>query len=252
LSVLAVLIPIILAFTLPVAIGFGGWWAALVAMSPLAILKRDRKRRLAERQREFRFAGAKWESLARKHVQLFQSAFARLDKLQRDYHELDAQMADEQRQLRNDAMARQRDEFLRHQLIRDAKIQHLGNGRKSTLASFGIETAFDVDGATIRAIHGFGEAITATLLAWRRSVEAGFVFNASKGLPQSVVDALEIKYYQGKIPIEQELVGGPARLRSIVEIAKRELEPLVPELGRLDYERAQARADLDVCAKTKR
>jgi uncharacterized membrane-anchored protein YhcB (DUF1043 family) len=63
-------------------------------------------------------AGQRLSSLNQGYIQQFQNTFSLLDKMHRDYQALDVQMAEEQSQLAGGAMARQRDEYLRHQLIR--------------------------------------------------------------------------------------------------------------------------------------
>jgi DNA-binding helix-hairpin-helix protein with protein kinase domain len=52
----------------------------------------------------------------------------------------------------------------------------------ATLASYGIETAADVDASIAGKVLGFGPARTADLLAWRAQVESLFRFDPSKGV----------------------------------------------------------------------
>jgi DNA-binding helix-hairpin-helix protein with protein kinase domain len=47
------------------------------------------------------------------------------------------------------------------------------------LTSFGIETAADITASAVRAVPGFGEALTGKMLAWRQSHEAKFRYNTS-------------------------------------------------------------------------
>jgi DNA-binding helix-hairpin-helix protein with protein kinase domain len=63
--------------------------------------------------------------------------------------------------------------------IRAAKISGIGPAKTATLASFNIETAADVTEAGVRAVPGFGEAMTAKMMSWRRSHEAGFRYNSA-------------------------------------------------------------------------
>ena len=55
--------------------------------------------------------------------------------------------------------------------IERADIDAIGPARVATLQSYGVETAADVNRATILAIPGFGPAYTERLLDWRRAVE---------------------------------------------------------------------------------
>ena len=69
--------------------------------------------------------------------------------------------------------------FLQKYRIDRAKIRNVGAGRRLQLASYGIETAADITKQRVLAISGFGNAIANSLVAWRRSVEAKFIFSAA-------------------------------------------------------------------------
>lgn len=65
-------------------------------------------------------------------------------------------------------------EHLEQCLIAHASIPDIGPSRKATLASFGVETAADVDVAAITRIPGFGPRLTDRMLDWRRACESMF------------------------------------------------------------------------------
>ena len=69
--------------------------------------------------------------------------------------------------------------------IERATIDSIGDGRKLTLRSFGIETAWDVKRQSILAVPGFGSALTGKLIDWRRSVEQRLGFNPNQPTEQS-------------------------------------------------------------------
>ena len=46
----------------------------------------------------------------------------------------------------------------------------IGSARKAVLASFGIETAADVNQSKVLAIQGFGPGLVAELMAWRQGL----------------------------------------------------------------------------------
>jgi DNA-binding helix-hairpin-helix protein with protein kinase domain len=60
-----------------------------------------------------------------------------------------------------------------------AEIENINAGRKSYLQSFGIETAADVTEARLQAVPGISLKVRDSLVAWRRSLEAGFNYDAS-------------------------------------------------------------------------
>jgi DNA-binding helix-hairpin-helix protein with protein kinase domain len=71
---------------------------------------------------------------------------------------------------------------LEKQKLSRARIRGIGNGRRAMLASFGIETAADIQQSAILQIPGFGNSLASDLLAWRRSHERKFIFNANEPL----------------------------------------------------------------------
>ena len=72
--------------------------------------------------------------------------------------------------LENNKRAAQLHRYLDRYLIANAKIKKIGSGRKAVLASFGIETAADVDQYKILAIQGFGPGLVAELMAWKQGL----------------------------------------------------------------------------------
>lgn len=94
-----------------------------------------------------------------------------------------AELPNEEKRLLQELNQKRRDlqliVFLEKYRLDRANITHIGPGRRLQLASYGIETAADVTKQRVLGIPGFGDAIANSLLAWRKSVEAKFVFNAA-------------------------------------------------------------------------
>jgi DNA-binding helix-hairpin-helix protein with protein kinase domain len=95
------------------------------------------------------------------------------------YRKLDADLNRELALLKSTRESRQRDAFLDHFPIRRAKIAGIGPAKTATLASFGIETAADINTQAVLSVPGFGEAMTAKLMTWRRGHEAKFRYNSA-------------------------------------------------------------------------
>jgi DNA-binding helix-hairpin-helix protein with protein kinase domain len=95
------------------------------------------------------------------------------------YRQVQEGLAQALNQLKLTREERQRSVFLDRFLIRRASIPGIGAGKTATLASFGIETAADVTALAVRAVPGFGEALTAKMLAWRQGHEGKFRYNAT-------------------------------------------------------------------------
>jgi DNA-binding helix-hairpin-helix protein with protein kinase domain len=116
--------------------------------------------------------------------------------------------AEERRELQaleNKKRELQLNRFLDQFLIADAKIKKIGSGRKAVLASFGIETAADVDLYQLQRIQGFGPTLISTIVAWRRTLEGRFVFNPNEPVSQSDIVAVRTKIAARKSSIEQKL-----------------------------------------------
>lgn len=101
-----------------------------------------------------------------------------------------------------------------HKIAR-ANIDGIGDGRKLTLRSFGIETAWDVKEHSVLAVPGFGPMLTRKLTDWRRSVERRFTFN-----PNIPTDPTEIAKVRSEIAMrrntmETELLKGVGDLETL-------------------------------------
>jgi DNA-binding helix-hairpin-helix protein with protein kinase domain len=75
---------------------------------------------------------------------------------------------------------RQLDEYLSQFTVARASIPGIGDGRRATLIAYGIQTAADVDRNRIRNIPRFGDALTATMMAWRQGLQRGFTLQPKK------------------------------------------------------------------------
>ena len=98
--------------------------------------------------------------------------------------------------------------YLDRFLIANAKITKIGSARKAVLASFGIETAADVERSKISAIQGFGPTLVAALMAWRQNLANKFVFNASEPINQNDLMTLRSRIANRRAELEQRFALG--------------------------------------------
>jgi DNA-binding helix-hairpin-helix protein with protein kinase domain len=105
--------------------------------------------------------------------------------------------------------------FLEKYHIAGAKIKGLGNTRKATLRSYGIETAADVEKYAIERISGFGPATSALLVAWRQFHERKFVFNPNQPINPSDIARVKSQVAQQRLRLEQVLRTRLTELRQI-------------------------------------
>src|SRR6185312_1377498 len=110
--------------------------------------------------------------------------------------------ADAIRQLESRKREVQLARFLDRYQIKSSRIPKIGSGRKAVLASFGIESAADVDPQKIAAIQGFGPTLITELVNWRAGLERSFAFNASEPLNSADVATVRTRIASKKLDLE--------------------------------------------------
>ncbi len=115
--------------------------------------------------------------------------------------------------------AKQRDlqlkRFLERFYIDSAKIKGIGNTRKVTLRSYGIETAADVERYRIERISGFGPAMVGALIGWRTSIERKFVFDPSQPVNPADITAIKSDIARKKADLEARLRQSVSQLQTV-------------------------------------
>jgi DNA-binding helix-hairpin-helix protein with protein kinase domain len=206
--------------------------------------KNIRTRALDTAERSWIDAVAKWKKDAGDIA--FRDKLNELDRLRKQYEALGSDYNKELQKLQNTVQQRQLHKFLERFLIYNHRISNIGEGRKSTLASFGIETAADVDAKRIRKIKGFGESLTNELVTWRKGLESKFRYDPSKGIDPSDIDDLKKKFAQQRIRIEGALLAGPEQLNKMKDSAIGIRGARRTEIESLARSVAQARADMSL------
>jgi DNA-binding helix-hairpin-helix protein with protein kinase domain len=136
--------------------------------------------------------------------------------------------------------------YLERFFIDDFDIRGIGPGRKSTLASFGIETARDVVPHRVKAIRGFGDTLTGELVEWRTALKRKFVFDQSKGIDPADIAAVNQQFSQKRKSLEGKLLAGYEQLTQIrrhILLRRQQLQSSVEAAAR---QLAQAEADLKI------
>jgi DNA-binding helix-hairpin-helix protein with protein kinase domain len=157
---------------------------------------------------------------------------------------LEAEYHAELRRLTGNAEAAARSRHLRFHLLADAEIQKIGAGRKQILASHNIVTAADINEAAIRRIKGFGDALTANLMAWKAEVLRAFRFDPTPAVSTGEQRALTLQFRARQQQILAEL---DQRLRNLMSLAPQcqaSIQKLIPELRDAVAAWEQADADL--------
>lgn len=134
-------------------------------------------------------------------------------------------------QLRKSVKQAQLSRFLDGFEIDKAKLDGIGEGRKRTLQSYGIETAADLLGSAVESVPGFGPKLCGVLYAWRQSLERKFVFNPATGVDRRDIDKIE-----HEVAVER---------RKLEQAARNGYEELQQILGRIHHARTQMRGPVE-------
>ena len=102
----------------------------------------------------------------------------------------------------------------------------IGDSRKLTLRSFGIETAWDVKRHSILAVPGFGPALTGKLMDWRRSIEQRFRFNPNQPTDPAAIAKVHAEIALIRNNMETELLKAAGELETIkAEVLAKRRDP---------------------------
>lgn len=178
----------------------------------------------------------------------FNGIYGKLSQARDQLGRLKADYDGEFRVLERTCEAQQLKVFLQSTFISDHRIDKIGPEREAVLASYGIETAYDVERNRILRISGFGPALTGSLVAWRRSIEAKFRFNPAQGIPPNERQSLNMKYIQQRQRVEAVLCHGPEELKAVIARAKVSYASIAKKISDAEGAVAQAEADLTVMA----
>jgi DNA-binding helix-hairpin-helix protein with protein kinase domain len=169
-----------------------------------------------------------WASTATSAVTKFSKKKGELAALKAKHAEIDAQRTTQWQQLQERAREFQKRHYLDNYFIDAAPtIGGIGPMLKATLASFGIETANDIEIQRLEQLpsgSGFGRKRIEALLDWRKKIEAKFLYNPSTGVPKHEKLNFESKFQQLLQPIQQQLLNGHLELQNIKQSAEAELD----------------------------
>jgi DNA-binding helix-hairpin-helix protein with protein kinase domain len=187
-----------------------------------------RRSALEATRQEWQALAARWQSEAA--TSTFTQELQLLEKARNELTELPKERERRLAVLFSEREKRQRERYLDRFHIDHATIPNIGLGRKAMLASYGIETAADIERARIMSISGFGESLTRNLLDWRKGHEGNFRFNPSESIDPTDAAAVERDITTRRQKLLQTLQQGPQILqRKATQIneARARLQPLL-------------------------
>ncbi|MGE3424782.1 MAG: hypothetical protein AB7N24_22255 [Dehalococcoidia bacterium] len=141
-------------------------------------------------QAEWQNSVSRWQREASRHA--FSERLQSLDKARAELIALPEERRRRVAKLEAQREGPQRQRYLDRFRIDLARIRGIGPGRTSMLASYGIETAADVNYQQIIQIQGFGESLTSELVQWRQEHERNFRFNPNEPLDRRDINALDL------------------------------------------------------------
>ena len=221
-----------------------GWFGLVKLFGDDKATKETRKEK-ADVDRRFQAALADWRNRA--SAQPFQDKLAKLVAARAEYAKLgeteQRKVADYQRNRRAEQLKAYLDSFL----IRRQKIKGVGQGRVTTLASYGIETALDVTRQGIENVPGFGPKTAQALVVWRLQLEARFVYNERPNAADTArIAAIRAEMVRQATDLRRTLLAGPAELSRVRADIGARRNHVDPQLVALHERGAQLAVDLAV------
>lgn len=224
--------------------GLVGAWLPLYWKSPVRRERAERSGVLRDAQRELRRVTDAMASRIHLHSQNFDRLRQSLEIARHELGTLDQQLGAEVHNLERNAHNRQFAAYLEQFNIEDANIPGIGANRVAILSFHGIETASDLtDVSIVLGVPGFGPVLAERIMEWKYEIGRRFRFDPTKALPPSDLQALQLKYQQKRIQLEQSLQNGASQLQRIWAACKEEVESLDKRAVILEFAVEQARAD---------
>ncbi|REG49566.1 DNA-binding helix-hairpin-helix protein with protein kinase domain [Paraburkholderia sp. BL6669N2] len=149
------------------------------------------------------------------HDPRMSSELAKLQRIKTDFDGLPSKYQRLMQELHASIRDKQLAAFLDGVLIAEGEIDGIGPTRISALASFGVETANDIEYNRVVRVQGIGDALAKRLLAWKGKIAAKFRFDPTRGVPQQDITALNAKIAGEKMQLERDMRDGVAQIQQL-------------------------------------
>jgi DNA-binding helix-hairpin-helix protein with protein kinase domain len=134
--------------------------------------------------------------------------------------------------------------FLDSHFIAQANIQGITPALKAGLASFGIETAADIDEKSVFNVQGFGPKRTSRMLAWRRSVANLFTYVPGQGVDPQKLRAIHVRFATDRRRVDRDFQVALTDLREKISALTPKIGPALSIANENVRKIAQLRADI--------
>ena len=149
------------------------------------------------------------------HDSRMSDQLAELQRIKSDFDGLPSKHQRLMQELQATIRDKQLAAFLDSVLIAEGEIEGIGPTRISALASFGVETANDIEYNRVVQVQGIGDALAKRLLAWKGRIAGKFRFDPARGVPQQDVNALTARIAAERTQLERDMRGGAAQLQQL-------------------------------------
>jgi DNA-binding helix-hairpin-helix protein with protein kinase domain len=233
-----------------VTLVFGIWLWLTVANSPFRRELVRRRVTMRSAKRELERLEDWWDDLVRKYARQHDGVTRRIrDTVARCRH------LPQEYQIERNSLEARREELARVQhlkscFISDADILNVKEGRKQMLAAYNILTAYDIDLASVMQIKGFGQKLAGNLVAWRDDMNRQFRFDKSKGVPETELRGLAVKYRKQQEAYFRDIEHALGDLERLEPKVRKDLGALVPELTIAVAEWLQADEDVRILRRS--
>ncbi|QRM34831.1 hypothetical protein [Microvirga sp. VF16] len=197
------------------------------------------RRRLERGKLKWEAAEAEWT--LRASSEEFSRQKTLLQELRDSWDQLPALRNRRHEELKDNHWALQRNRYLDGYRIAEARIEALTTERQIFLASYGIETAADIDIKRFHAIPGLSNRLLESLLAWRTSIERDFIYAPTLPIDPADTARVDQELRTEKRRLESQMRSGLASLKHVrneIEAARRTLKGPTEEAYRY-YAQAQ-------------
>jgi DNA-binding helix-hairpin-helix protein with protein kinase domain len=225
-------------------------WGARIGSGLLALTGFNSRIRSLKREIEKKAADARtrWHSLQNNWNSYtsskdFEDLLSSLQNLRSQYDGLPQKRLQALHQLEVNRNRLQLQAHLDGCQISHARIRGIGDARKATLQSYGIETAADIVDHRILAVPGFGPVALSNLMQWRNQQERQFRFNPNKGVDQGAKNVVERQILTEKIDLERKLNEGLSKLSVSSHHIITRRRTLLTQAEQAALDLAQAEAD---------
>jgi DNA-binding helix-hairpin-helix protein with protein kinase domain len=226
-------------------------WGARIGSGLLALIGFNSRVRSLKKEIEKKAVDARtrWHSLQNNWNSYtsskdFEDSLSSLQNLRGQYDGLSQKRLQALHQLEANRYRLQLQAHLDGCRISHARIRGIGDARKATLQSYGIETAADISDHHVLAVPGFGPVALSNLKQWRGQHERRFRFDPNKGVDQAAKNVVERQILTEKIDLERQLNEGLSKLTVSSHHILSRRQTLLTQAEQAALDLAQAESDL--------